>query len=126
MRPIAPLPDEPARGTEAEARDNENMPARRLARLRGMVVGAHLCLDEQLVAATRVAREHFTQWSERYEPQAGRNGADRPGRILAGVVAAHHEQTRVAAVRLTHQLRVAGQLADRSQRETVHRLRSVK
>src|SRR6266513_2737962 len=116
------LPLGGTRGSEAEAVHDKGVVVLLLALLVGPVVGAHPRLDDELIALARIAGDRLTQRPERDEPQAGDDLAR--GALfaaLAGVVVAYEAEARVAAVVLGRHFRVAGEIADRSQREAVHR-----
>src|SRR5579859_6016302 len=85
------------------------------------VAGADLCFEDQLIALARVSRDRLPQRTESHEPQAGHHFLRSPLFVLARVVIAHEAELRVALLSLLHQLRVAREISDRSQCETVHR-----
>src|SRR6266480_4254059 len=116
------LPFGGTRGSEAEAVHDKGVVVLLLALLVGPVVGAHPRLDDELIALARIPGDRLTQRPERDEPQAGDDLAR--GALfaaLAGVVVAYEAEARVTAVVLGRHFRVAGEIADRSQREAVHR-----
>src|SRR5438876_2630043 len=115
------LPLGGTRSSEAEAVHDEGVVVLLLALLVGPVVGAHPRLDDELIALARIAGDRLTQRSERDEPQAGDDLARGTLFALAGVVVAHQAEARVAGVVLGRQFRVASEIADRGQREAVHR-----
>src|SRR5213082_3127315 len=112
------------RRSEAEAVDDEGVVVLLLALLVGPVVGAHPRLDDELIALARVAGDRLTERAERDEPQRGDDLTRGPLFALAGVVVAHQTEACVAGVVLGRQFRVARRIADRSERETIHRERS--
>src|SRR5437764_5372892 len=112
------------RRSEAEAVDDEGVVVLLLALLVGPVVGTHPRLDDELIALARVAGDRLTERAERDEPQRGDDLTRGPLFALAGVVVAHQTEACVAGVVLGRQFRVARQIADRSERETIHRERS--
>src|SRR5437764_1488357 len=118
------LPLGGTRSSEAEAVHDKGVVVLLLALLVGPVVGAHPRLDDELIALARIAGDRLTQRSERDEPQAGDDLARGTLFALAGVVVAHQTEACVAGVVLGRQFRVARQIADRSERETIHRERS--
>src|SRR5437667_2071237 len=115
------LPLGGTRSSEAEAVHDKGVVVLLLALLVGPVVGAHPRLDDELIALARIAGDRLTQRPERDEPQAGDDLARGTLFALAGVVVAHQTEARVAGVALGRQFRVAGEIADRGQREAVHR-----
>src|SRR5256885_3580928 len=117
------LPGPRRSGTEAV--DDKGVVVLLLALLIGPVVGAHPRLDDELIALARVAGDRLTERAERDEPQRGDDLTRGPLFALAGIVVAHQTEARVAGVVLGRQFRVARQIADRSQRETIHRERSL-
>jgi hypothetical protein len=90
-----------------------------LTLLVGPVVGAHVRLDEQLIALSYVARQRLAHRAEGYEPQTGGNFTGSAAFILAGVVVTHETETGVTRIVFGDELRVASKIADRSQREAV-------
>src|SRR2546429_1750060 len=109
------------RSSEAEAVHDKGVFVLLLALVVGPVVGAHPRLDDELIALARIAGDRLTQRPERDEPQAGDDLARGTLFALAGVVVAHQTEARVAGLALGRQFRVAGEIADRGQREAVHR-----
>src|SRR5438105_6344104 len=109
------------RRSEAEAVDDKGVVVLLLALLIGPVIGAHPRLDDELIALARVAGDRLTERAEGDEPQRGDDLTRGPLFALAGVVVADQTEARVAGVVLGRQFRVARQIADRGQRETVHR-----
>src|SRR4029077_14110748 len=110
-----------ARRSKAEAVEDKGVVVLFLALLVGPVVRAHPRLDDELIALTRVPGDRFTQRAECDEPQGGNDLARSTLFVFAGVIVAHQAEARVADVVLGRQFRVARQIADRSQREAVHR-----
>src|SRR6266513_176321 len=115
------LPLRGTRGSEAEAVHDKGVVVLLLALLVGPVVGSHPRLDDELIALARIAGDRLTQRPERDEPQAGDDLARGTLFALAGVVVAHQAEARVAGLVLGCRFRVAGEIADRGQREAVHR-----
>src|SRR5205814_3024624 len=109
------------RRSEAEAVDAKGVVVLLLALLVGPVVGAHPRLDDELIALARVPGGRLTERAEGDEPQRGDDLTRGSLFALAGVVVADQTEARVAGVVLGRQFRVARQIADRGQRETVHR-----
>src|SRR5256886_2764051 len=108
-------------GSETEAVPDKGGVVLLLALLVGPVALAHPRLDDELITPARIPGEYLAERAERHEPQAGRDLARGALFVLAGVVIPHQTEARVAAVVLGRQFRVAGQIADCGQRETVHR-----
>ena len=78
-----------ARGSKAEALDDERIVVLFLALLIGPVVGAHTRFNDQLIALARGARENFTGRAEGCEPYRRDGLARRSVLVLARVVVTH-------------------------------------
>src|SRR5262249_45827018 len=91
-----------------------------LALLVRPVVGAHLRLDDELVAFARIAGQGLSEGSEGYEPQTGDGFPSCPLLVSARIVIADQQEAGVRAVVLGDQLRISGEITDGKQGETVH------
>ncbi len=81
----------------------------------GPVVGAHLGLNDQLIADARVSCDCFAKVIECDEPEAGNRLSRIAVFILAGVVVAEQIKLRVSSIAFGEKLRVLCKIADGSE-----------